>query len=311
MRRNGSSTSAGRFFSISFPGGQATVRETTYESEYRITLPARVYTNEGPRGRYSVTVVNYKDTFKLHEERNKKCRAAGGDGDECQDDGPEDMRGALVFASWNFMKRDGVKLTHYAHFNSDRVEGHEIHLTNADGSRTSARCTCTKTASYSRSHGPPRRAGTGLFQISMRFLDSDLRPVRYEWSARCSIPTVIRHLRALAAAGGGVRVAGGPGPAGALAPDAPLLALRQWLPASAGRRAAKPPRVGVGSWAVCDERVDMSRNRRGSRGRGGGINAEIAEGRDRETSSPTRARSETEVVDGSACAQADVRGTNS
>jgi len=170
------------FFSISFPGGQATVQETTYPSEYRITLPARVYTNEGPRGRYSVTVVNYKDTFKLHEERNKKCRAAGGDGDECQDDGPEDMRGALVFASWNFMKRDGVKLTHYAHFNSDRVEGHEIHLTNADGSRTFGAVHMHDDRLYILEATVPRGApAPGLFQISMRFLDSDLRPVRYEW----------------------------------------------------------------------------------------------------------------------------------
>ena len=170
------------FFSISFPGGQATVQETTYESEYRITLPARVYANQGPRGRYSVTVVNYKDTFKLHEERNKKCRAAGGDGDECQDDGPEDMRGALVFASWNFMKRDGVKLTHYAHFNSDRVEGHEIHLTNADGSRTFGAVHMHEDRLYILDATVPRGApAPGLFQISMRFLDSDLRPVRYEW----------------------------------------------------------------------------------------------------------------------------------
>jgi hypothetical protein len=169
-------------FSISFPGGQATVQETTYPSEYRITLPARVYANEGPRGRYSVTVVNYKDTFKLHEERNKKCRAAGGDGDECQDDGPEDMRGALVFASWNFMKRDGAKLTHYAHFNSDRVEGHEIHLTNADGSRTFGAVHMHEDRLYILDATVPRGApAPGLFQISMRFLDSDLRPVRYEW----------------------------------------------------------------------------------------------------------------------------------
>ena len=170
------------FFSISFPGGQAQVQETTYPTEYRITLPARVYVNEGPRGRYSVTVVNYKDAIKLHQERNKKCQAAGGDGDQCQDDGPEEMRGALVFASWNFMKREGVKVTHYGHFNSDRIEGHEIHLTNADGSRTFGAVHMHEDRLYVLEATVPRGApAPGLFQISMRFLDSDLRPVRYEW----------------------------------------------------------------------------------------------------------------------------------
>lgn len=170
------------FFSISFPGGQAMVQETTYPTEYRITLPARIYSNEGPRGRYSVTVVNYKDAVKLHEERNKKCQAAGGDGDQCQDDASEEMRGALVYASWNFMKRDGVKVTHYAHFNSDRVEGHEIHLTNADGSRTFGAVHMHEDRLYILEATVPRGApAPGLFQISMRFLDNQFRPVRYEW----------------------------------------------------------------------------------------------------------------------------------
>ena len=115
------------FFSISFPG-QPNVREITYPTEYRITLPGRLYSQEGPRGRYSVTVVNYTDAIKLHQERNKKCVADGGDGDQCQDDASEEMRGAIVFASWNFINRQGAKVIHYAHYNSDVIEGHEIHL---------------------------------------------------------------------------------------------------------------------------------------------------------------------------------------
>ncbi len=170
------------FFSISFPGGQAKVQEITYSTEYRITLPGRLYLNEGPRGRYSVTVVNYRDAVALHVERNKKCQAAGGDGDQCQDDGPEEMRGALVFASWNFMNRPGVKTTHYGHYNSDRVEGHEIHLTNADGSRTFGAVHMHEDRLYILEATVPKGApAPGLFQISVRFLDSNLRPVRYEW----------------------------------------------------------------------------------------------------------------------------------
>jgi len=169
------------FFSISFPGSPK-VQEITYPTEYRIELPGRVYSHENGAYRFSVTVVDYRNAVILHLERNKKCLAAGGDGDQCQDDGPEEMRGALVYASWNFMKREGVKLTHYAHYNSDRVEGHEIHLTNADGSRTFGTVHMHEDRLYILEANVPRGApAPGLFQISVRFLDSQFRPVRYEW----------------------------------------------------------------------------------------------------------------------------------
>lgn len=169
------------FFSISFPG-QPTVQEITWPTEYRITLPGRVYAHAVGGARYSVTVVDYNDAITLHAARNEKCKADGGDGDQCQDDGPEDVRGALVYASWTFMKRDGVKLTHYAHYNSDRVEGHEIHLTNADGSRTFGVVHMHENRLYILEATVPRGApAPGLFQISIRFLDKDFRPVRYEW----------------------------------------------------------------------------------------------------------------------------------
>lgn len=169
------------YYSISFPG-QPAVRTITYPTEYRITLPGRVYSVDNARGRYSVTVVDYRDAVRLHQERNKKCFADGGDGDQCQDDGPEEMRGAIVFAAWNFMKRDGVKVIHYAHFNSDRVEGHEIHLNNPDGSRTFGAIHMHEDRLYILEATVPKGAPPpGLFQISVRFLDKDFRPVRYEW----------------------------------------------------------------------------------------------------------------------------------
>jgi hypothetical protein len=169
------------YFTITFPG-QPTVQATTYPTEYRITLPARVHSYQNPRGRYSVTVVDYRDAIKMHEARNEKCRADGGDGDLCQDDGPEEMRGALVYASWNFIKREGVKVTHYAMYNSDLVEGHEIHLLNPDGSNTTAIVHMHEDRLYIIEATVPK--GLPLpnwFQISVRFLDKDFQPVRYSW----------------------------------------------------------------------------------------------------------------------------------
>ena len=43
------------FFAVSFPG-EPTVRDTTWTSEQSVALPARVYSVENKRGRYSMTV---------------------------------------------------------------------------------------------------------------------------------------------------------------------------------------------------------------------------------------------------------------
>ena len=169
------------YFAISFPG-EPTVEEIVYPTEYRTELPARVYSHEQDGRRYSVTVVDYRDAINIHLARNEACRAAGGDGDQCQDDGPEEMRGAIVYASWNIMKREGVTVTHYAHYNSDLIEGHAIRLTNADGSRTSAVIHMHEDRLYIiESTVPAGAPAPGLFQISMQFLDNEYKRVRYRW----------------------------------------------------------------------------------------------------------------------------------
>ena len=169
------------FFSVSFPG-EPKVQEITYPTEYRITLPGRVYTYVDGANRYSVTVIDYRDAEKIHQERVKRCIAAGCDGDTVQPNAwRSDVHGALVYASWNIMKRD-AKLTHYAMYDSDVIEGHEIHLTNADRSRTFAVVHMHENRLYMlEATVPPGAPAPGLFQISLRFLDKELKPVRYQW----------------------------------------------------------------------------------------------------------------------------------
>ena len=169
------------FFSVSFPG-EPTVEQITYPTEYRISLPGRVYSYEQGPYRYSVTVVDYTGAIDIHLARNESCRAAGGDGDLCQDDGPEDIRGAIVYASWNIMNREDVDVDLYAYYNSDLVEGHNIRLTNPDGSRTSAVVHMHENRLYILEATVPRGApAPGLFQISLQFLDSEYNRVRYSW----------------------------------------------------------------------------------------------------------------------------------
>src|SRR5687768_4404325 len=106
-------------FSANYPG-RPKVDAFTYMTEYRQSLPARVYNAADALGRYSTTVVDYRGIEKVHTERAAKCQAAKGanlqDGDACQNDFRVDVAGATDHAVWNFMKRDGVKMTHYMYY---------------------------------------------------------------------------------------------------------------------------------------------------------------------------------------------------
>src|SRR5688500_19243821 len=100
-------------FRVNFPGSPA-VTTTTFTSEYGAALPARVYSVTRGGRKFSMTVVDYRPIEKLLTERAKQCppfadeRCTGlgagatvGDG-YCRDD----IRAALVWASWQIMQRD-------------------------------------------------------------------------------------------------------------------------------------------------------------------------------------------------------------
>jgi hypothetical protein len=166
------------FFAVNLPG-QPMSRDITYQSEYGITLPGRVYTIDA-RGHYSVTVVDYSNIEKLEGERVKSCKAAGGEGDTCNDHARGDLRGATVYATWNLLKRD-AKVIHFVYTNADRVEGTELHLANPDGSRTFASFFMHENRLYILEGTVPKGSPPPvLFQQSMAFLDKDGKRIRYD-----------------------------------------------------------------------------------------------------------------------------------
>ena len=128
-------------FSANYPG-QPKIEATTYATESRVPLPAHVYTAADALGRYSTTVVDYREIERLHNERSAACRAAQGanlqDGDACQNNFRADVAGAIEFALWNFMNRDGVKITQYTSYSIELVSGRLLQMTNPDRSRTYA-----------------------------------------------------------------------------------------------------------------------------------------------------------------------------
>jgi len=128
-------------FSANYPG-KPKVETTTYLSEYRQTLPAKVYRAADALGRDSTPVVAYRGIEKMLAARAAQCQAAKGanqqDGDTCQNDFRVDVAGATDHAVWDYMRRDGVKITSYMFYFVELVSGRALQMTNADKTRTFA-----------------------------------------------------------------------------------------------------------------------------------------------------------------------------
>jgi len=166
------------FFSINFPG-EPEVRDIDYRTEFSITVPGRVYSYRDGPNHYSVTVVDYADTEPIHAERLQDCQARLGDGDSCNNPWRTELRGAIVYATWELFERDAM-VTHLSYYVSDLVEGHQIQLTNADGSRTFAAIHMHEDRLYILEGTVPRGApAPGLFQQSLGFLDDEGNRIRY------------------------------------------------------------------------------------------------------------------------------------
>ena len=148
-------TSRADLFSVNFPG-EPTVRDITYPRESRDTLPGRVHSVDDGSSRYSVTVIDYANV---------------------QDN---EVRGALDYAAWTFLQRD-AKVTHYAYYYAERVEGRRIQFTNADQSRTFAAIHMHGNRLYIfEGTVPPGAPPPGLFQQSVGWVDQEGFRVRYE-----------------------------------------------------------------------------------------------------------------------------------
>ncbi len=163
-------------FAIDIPGDGLQMHETTYESEYGVIFPARVYLYEDGGGRYSVTVVDYTDAERVHSERTNKTSA---------DDGSlywaVDVLGSIAYAAWNIRKRGG-EVTYDAWNYIQRVEGHMLQITNADQSRTYAGIYLHETRLYIlEATVPPGSPPPIIFQQSLTLLDDEGNTFNYDY----------------------------------------------------------------------------------------------------------------------------------
>jgi hypothetical protein len=175
-------------FKVDFPG-QPKVTDTSWTTEQGFIVPARVYSAERGAGRYSLTVVDYTVIERLGDERSQACP---GGAETCQgypagiyrkNVGPaysvHDLRGALLYGSFTLLQRDARVTAFQSNF-QDLVEGIEIHLTNADQSRTQAFISMHENKLYVLEGTVPKGyPEPGLFQQSLGYVDRNGKGIRY------------------------------------------------------------------------------------------------------------------------------------
>ena len=173
-------------FSANFPGTPR-ITDTTYTSQFGAVLPARAYTAALGPSRFSVTVVDYRQIEKILTEKAKSCPQGAetclGGANPSSSTGAgywkADVAGAVVYATWQYLQRD-AKVTHLIWSNIDLVEGHMLHLTNADKSRTFASIFMHENKLYlAEATVPAGDPEPGLFQQSLGFVDENGKSIRY------------------------------------------------------------------------------------------------------------------------------------
>lgn len=160
-------------FMINFPG-MPEVSETTHISAFEVEYPGKIFSVETPRGNYSVTVIDYTEHVRRHRERTNGTEANSGSTVPIMD-----VRASVAHAA-NMYRTRGGEVTYDAWVDVEKVEGHQLQITNPDQSRSfvaifqnDARLYILE-ATVPRGYPPPI-----LFQSSVGFLDEQGRRVRY------------------------------------------------------------------------------------------------------------------------------------
>ena len=183
-------------FTTNFPGAPE-VKEATYRSQFGADLPSRVYSATRGASHFSVTVVDYRSIEKILTEKSKSCpdgaETCRGGANPASSTGAgywkADLAGAMVYATWQFMRRDAV-VTEFIWTNIDLVEGHLLHLTNKDKSRTYASIFMHENKLYiGEATVPAGEPEPGLFQQALGFIDENGRSIRYQTLYHNGFPT--------------------------------------------------------------------------------------------------------------------------
>lgn len=157
------------FFGINLPHEPA-IESITYVSEFGAQYPGKVYTASDGQVDYKVTVVDYALSSELEGSR-----------------GVWDFAGSVAYAAWDIRKRGG-EITHDGWTEADRIPGHQLQITNDDGSRTYAQIHSFAMRLYIfEAHAAPGATPPIQYQQSVVFLDENGDIVRYDTDFRTRI----------------------------------------------------------------------------------------------------------------------------
>jgi hypothetical protein len=145
-------------FTVNLPG-QPTIEDTTIISQRGSEYPARIYrVNDGVTD-YMVKVVNYDGAIV------------------------SDVRGSVAWEAWHYRmdaQDAGGEITFDGYAQIDRIEGHQLQITNADQSKTYISIHLYNRRLYvleaTAPEGAPRPM---LFQVSLSMLNEDGTEARF------------------------------------------------------------------------------------------------------------------------------------
>ena len=156
--------------------GEPKVQAITWPTEYGMVMPGRVYAFQRGTERYSITVIDYTDAERKYAERAhppsfRQARYW-----------QIDIMASIQYAATKlFRTRPGANVTYDAWHYIDLVSGHQLHLTNADGTRTIAGIYLHENRLYILEATVPAGAPEpALFVQSLGFLDAAGNRVRYD-----------------------------------------------------------------------------------------------------------------------------------
>ena len=160
-------------FIVNFPG-EPVIAETTHHSAFNADFPARVYTVDNARGRYQITVVDYRETEAIHRARTNRTEANSGSATWITD-----VRASIANAAQGFRTRGG-DVTYDAWADIDKIEGHQLQITNPDQSRSFISIHLHDSRLYILEGTVPAGApAPGIFQQSLGILDEEGKRIRY------------------------------------------------------------------------------------------------------------------------------------
>jgi len=211
-------------FTVSAPDTPPTIEKIKWKSEYDSLFPATVYRwTQGPN-KYSVTVVDYSDSEAIYAANHHSEDFQGAAYWQI------DILGSIQYAATQYRMKPGVKVTFDAFHYINYITGHELQLTNPDGSKTFAGIYLHENRLYifdatvAKNQPPPL-----IFQQTPEFLDQNGKSVRYRTYYYDKLPEPkLGRGRAGAGGDGGVPTNGGT--TQGTAPQAPAAGAPQAVP---------------------------------------------------------------------------------